>query len=780
MQLLAVRAGVDFPQQEIPEEAYIFGKTHSPHEIPVEYKINSFDVRMNVLGGICDAIGTYKASEIIINIYSDDLLYLARSLGFGTYVDKSNRVVIFGRRLLELPTVVHHGDIIAGKDNMRDGMMHTFIVESKPRDKYYGFTLDGNHKFLLGDFTVTHNTCTSITMALKYMQLNKNGKVSVILPARLKTNFYDELYSPCVTTNKDVSNLYAVSGTRAKKDLHKKLKESFDVMSIDAFRKSATDTDLKKWAIDLTKDRFIIVDEVHNLLSTYEADEMKAIEKKNTIKKNAGIKGMNTILFRLLLKNAHPTCKFVFLTATPIFDNTSQFKDLLQIMNPTVDVHDEITLGEGIELLRGRVSFFPGASPNSYPSVTYKEYNETASEAHTKIINHAMNERLQVEPVESDVEEKGNSFRIKERLACISAFSDRRISDAISNMKKYCPKVRRIYFNVNKLPGKHIVYSNFVKIGVDLVEAAFRSKGWVDFRDTDAASNPHKVFVVWDGSMKDSDKEKAKKIINSKENMDGKFIRLVIGSPSIKEGVSFKHVQHLHLLDPVWNFATKMQIEGRAIRFCSHVEIPEDHDVLRRNVVIHVYRIIITTKDVLGNKIRTVDEEIYDDMIPDKYKRVQVIENALKEVSFDHILYRSLHKQGESPGEWEHPSPIDIEEREMIISKKKKGNVDNKTCPKKRRPHLGKCPEPNMVIQKNRHDDECCYKTGQKKPARAARSSSPKAKKSPKPKSKVNKIPSQANKCPKKRRPINGKCEEKNTHIKPNKQGDDCCYKNRG
>lgn len=770
-ELLAVRASVKFPERTTLQPPYLYGKTHSPHEIPDEYKLNSFDARMNLLGGICDSIGTYIASEIVLDINSDDVLYLARSLGFGTYTDGSNRIVIFGRRLLELPSLFHRQDILEGKDSLRDGMMHAFVVECKARDNYYGFTLDGNHKFLLGDFTVTHNTCTSITMALKYMQLHKNGKVTVILPARLKTNFYDELFSPCVTTNVNVPNLYNVASDKDKNALKKELKKNFDVMSIDAFRKSSTGTNIKEWAREFTKDKFIIVDEVHNLLSKCKVKDFIRIEQNNIVNKNTGIKGMNTIMFRLLLKNAHPTCKFVFLTATPIFDNTRQFRDLLQIMNPTVDLREDLTLRDAIEMLRGRVSFFPGASPNSYPSVSYKEYTEITGPVQRKAIMNMM------KYFKANDDETKNSFRIKERLACISAFSDRRIDEAISDMKQYCPKVRRICINVTKLPGKHIVYSNFVKIGVDLLEAAFRSKGWVDFRDPAAASHPHKVFVVWDGSIKDSDKEKAKAIMNKKGNMDGKFIRLIIGSPSIKEGVSFKHIQHVHLLDPVWNFATKMQIEGRAIRFCSHVEIPVDHPTLRRSVVIHIYKMALSHTEGMIVRSTTVDQDIYDEMIPDKYKNVQIIENALKEVSFDHILYRSLHKIEESPAQWSHPSPIDIG-ADVEINDNKRKVVENKTCPKKRRPHLGSCPEPDMVIEKNKHDDDCCYKpAGKKKPAKAAKAAKVS---SPKPDKKPARNGAGANMCPKKRRPVNGVCTEDNSHIKPNKQGDDCCYKNRG
>ena len=43
-----------------------------------------------------------------------------------------------------------------------------FIVRIKLEklevDDYYGFTIDGNRRFLLGDFTVTHNTIMSLNL----------------------------------------------------------------------------------------------------------------------------------------------------------------------------------------------------------------------------------------------------------------------------------------------------------------------------------------------------------------------------------------------------------------------------------------------------------------------------------------------------------------------------------------------------------------------------------------------------------------------------------------
>ncbi|NBS71043.1 hypothetical protein EBT31_19370, partial [bacterium] len=40
-------------------------------------------------------------------------------------------------------------------------------------------------------------TCTGIVMAEEWLREDPTHKVTIILPARLKTNFLDELISPC-------------------------------------------------------------------------------------------------------------------------------------------------------------------------------------------------------------------------------------------------------------------------------------------------------------------------------------------------------------------------------------------------------------------------------------------------------------------------------------------------------------------------------------------------------------------------------------------------------
>jgi hypothetical protein len=151
--------------------------------IPDIYKYNSRDVRLQVLAGLLDSDGSaikggwefVQKSEKLF----DDFLFLARSLGFYGYKNKCvktctnskekisgtyYRCSISGVGIEDVPCKVprkQHTDRQQIKDVLRTGIK----LEKLEVGEYFGFEIDGNHRFLLGDFTVTHNTAVGIALA---------------------------------------------------------------------------------------------------------------------------------------------------------------------------------------------------------------------------------------------------------------------------------------------------------------------------------------------------------------------------------------------------------------------------------------------------------------------------------------------------------------------------------------------------------------------------------------------------------------------------------------
>jgi len=83
--------------------------------------------------------------------FSTDMIFLLRSLGYMVYY---NNAVTGGRA----------GEWIIEK-HPHSIQVDPITVEKLEIDDYYGFEIDGNRRFLLGDFTVTHNTVVALNLA---------------------------------------------------------------------------------------------------------------------------------------------------------------------------------------------------------------------------------------------------------------------------------------------------------------------------------------------------------------------------------------------------------------------------------------------------------------------------------------------------------------------------------------------------------------------------------------------------------------------------------------
>jgi superfamily II DNA or RNA helicase len=163
------RVPIIFPEIEIDCDPYIFGITCCINKcnIPYEFKCNSRYIQLKVLAGIIDTIAILHGYfyEIINEniIFLEDIMFISRSLGFVTYKLNENKIVIFGIGLEELPLqIIEKKWTINEKYNP---LNYTIELEKLYIDDYYGFEIDGNRRFVLGDFTVTHNTVLSLYIA---------------------------------------------------------------------------------------------------------------------------------------------------------------------------------------------------------------------------------------------------------------------------------------------------------------------------------------------------------------------------------------------------------------------------------------------------------------------------------------------------------------------------------------------------------------------------------------------------------------------------------------
>lgn len=160
--------------------------------IPKEYLINSKEIRLRLLAGIIDTDG-YVARDGTIEISQttkhkrlvNDIVYLSRSLGFYTYVsDKitnynykesgekaiAYRIKISGDTSI-IPTILPRKKSTSTTQyNMRNST-GTIKIKSIDNENYIGIGIDGNSRFVINDFTITHN-CLNVRDATVQQLIN--------------------------------------------------------------------------------------------------------------------------------------------------------------------------------------------------------------------------------------------------------------------------------------------------------------------------------------------------------------------------------------------------------------------------------------------------------------------------------------------------------------------------------------------------------------------------------------------------------------------------------
>jgi replicative DNA helicase len=194
------------------EEIGLRGTRSGDKFIPNEYKTAAIGHRMEILAGLLDADGSLsnngydyisKSKQL-----AEDVAFVARSLGLAAYVKECEkscgdfvgtyyRVSISGETdiipcRLERKTAKPRKQV---KNVLRTG----FKVKQLEEDDFYGFTLDGDHLYLMDDFTVTHNSGKSMVLVHLATQALLQGKTVVYYTLELKDTVVGQRFDCCIT-----------------------------------------------------------------------------------------------------------------------------------------------------------------------------------------------------------------------------------------------------------------------------------------------------------------------------------------------------------------------------------------------------------------------------------------------------------------------------------------------------------------------------------------------------------------------------------------------------
>lgn len=168
--------------------------------IPKEYLLNSKEIRLKVLAGIIDTDGyvskdgTIEISQSVLRHeqLAQDIIYLSRSLGFYTHLKKKITnykykasgenaeayIIKISGDTSQIPTNLQRKK---SKSTSQYNIRRTtgaISISEIPDSDYIGIGIDGNNRFLINDFTVTHN-CLNVRDAT-IDQLANNEEINNI------------------------------------------------------------------------------------------------------------------------------------------------------------------------------------------------------------------------------------------------------------------------------------------------------------------------------------------------------------------------------------------------------------------------------------------------------------------------------------------------------------------------------------------------------------------------------------------------------------------------
>ena len=232
------------------EECYVDGEKR----IPKECLVNDRSVRLRLLAGLLDGDGGHsKGGYEITTKYPNlakDVKFLTRTLGFSC----TSRI-----KKVKLKNWTEHREYvrmhISGdatiiplkvtrkkakqKSTNKNPLNVGFSIESIGEGEYYGVELGGDHLYLLGDTTVTHNT----TIALNIFDNNPDVTFLFYCADMVESEFFEKVKSKVLKISpEDVRSLYsdnAYEGLRQKAD--NEIGERFKNVNINYEKQLTTD-----------------------------------------------------------------------------------------------------------------------------------------------------------------------------------------------------------------------------------------------------------------------------------------------------------------------------------------------------------------------------------------------------------------------------------------------------------------------------------------------------------------------------------------------------------
>jgi superfamily II DNA or RNA helicase len=442
--------------------------------------------------------------------------------------------------------------------------------------------------------------------------------------------------------------------------------ESFGNLINEKLGGTAKDMDLD-WVHETFDNRLLIIDEAHNLKESKDKESIKGVTR-----------AMET-----LVKTANGLV-LVLLTATPMFDTFDEIvyymnlflwndrkQDFKTALKPVDFFNPDATLkaGQPEENFRkwtqSYVSFVKGENPFTFPFRLPPPKAISANEMQTSFLGKPLTPPERFKYLDKYLVASSVAGIQKTTLAGSETSDDETRRSAIliptiavlpgnksfgetfklagkqyayagepfltpETLSNHSAKFVSILKSIDAGKGVVFVYSNYVQMGSRLFSMALEEHGYQP-----AEGQPLLASTSYTGASKgkyallsDTSEAEFNRLmdkVKSSTNREGEQIKVVVASVIASEGVDFRYVRQIHILDPWWNMSRIEQVLGRGLRTCSHQLL--DFEDQNCSVYLHVAR----TDD--GKEC--FDEYTYRTKVEQKAIKIAKVRKVLAESAMD-------------------------------------------------------------------------------------------------------------------------------------------------
>ena len=181
---------------------------------------------------------------------------------------------------------------------------------------------------------------------------------------------------------------------------------------------------------------------------------------------------------------------------------------------------------------------------------------------------------------------------------------------SLDKIGEYSRKIETILNHVKKSTGIVMIYSQYIQGGCIPLALALEELGLSRYDNNKSllktkSKNPHmfknekgdnfkgKYIMITGDPILSPNNEAELKVCTNRNNTYGEYVKVVIISRAGSEGLDFKNVRQIHLMEPWYNLNRTNQTIGRTVRNLSHCQLPFNE----RNVEIFLYASELLNKD---------------------------------------------------------------------------------------------------------------------------------------------------------------------------------------